>query len=814
MAWPGGIAQDVRHVLRGLRRTPGFTLIAIATLAIGIGVNAAVFTVANTALFRGFPHVDPDNRVVYIDSRRNGSGGSVSYPDFRDWSARAKSFDGMGLVSNGGLRLVLSDGTSAPETADGTQLSANSFQVLRQQPVLGRDFESGDEAPGAAPVAMLSYSFWERRYGKDPSIAGKTIRLNSNPATIIGVMPPGFDFPHHRVDLWLPLISGPNFQRRQARTFWFAFARLADGVTLGSAQAEMDAIGLQLAGSYPQTNAGVRPKVMGFRDWFIGAGAASFYEALWGAVGFVLLIACANLANLLLARAAGRAREISVRLALGAGRLRIVRQLLVESVTLSSIGGALGWLIAMGGARAYQALAAPPSSYDHWTYALDYRVFFYLIAISIATGLLFGLAPAMGLARLDVNSALKDGGRGSAGERKRLSTALVIGEMALATLLLSGAGLMLRSFAKIYNAELGVKPENVLTAAVRLPATRYPNALSQTAYFKNLTSRLRGIPGVESIALASDLPGVFAPRTGYELENSSPQQEQDRLTSTWIVIGPNYFRTAGATLISGRDFEASDRASAAPVAIVNQRFANAHWPGQDAIGRHLRLTGDDEWRSVVGVASNIVQNDTTGQSFEPVIYVPFEQKTSGAMVEVARTRVPPESLIAVFRREIQSIDPEVIIGSGLGSISGPRPLNQTLAFNYWSNGVNAGLFAVFAAIALLLAGVGLYAVIAHLVSRRTQEIGIRMAVGATAGDIRKLILGQGLLPMGIGLAIGLCGSFALAQVLRSQLVSVDAADPIALAASAALLTVAAALGCWIPARRATRVDPVVALRHD
>jgi predicted permease len=456
---------DVRFSFRTLSKNPGFAAVAITILALGIGINAAVFTVTNAVLFRGFPHVDPNNRILYIGTNRG-----VSYPDFEDWSAQAKSFQGMAVVANGGLRFILGDQSGIPETCDGTQLSANSFQVLGQKPILGRDFAASDETPGAPAVAILTYGFWQRRYAKDSSIVGKTIRLNGGPTTVIGVMPPGFDFPHHRVDLWAP-IPAHDPQKRETRVLWFAFGRIADGVTIRSAQAEMDTIGRRLESAYPVTNQDVHPRVVNFHEAFIGPNAAEFYGAIWGAVGFVLLIACANLANLQLARAIGRFREISVRIALGAGRARIIRQLLIESIMLSSIGGVFGWLIAIGSVRAYELLANPPSSYDHWDFALDHRVVFYLVAISIATGLLFGIAPALRLSKLDINIALKDGGRGttSGSSRKGLSRLLVIAEMALAVVLLAGAGLMIRSFLNIYTANLGVGTPNILTAAVRLP---------------------------------------------------------------------------------------------------------------------------------------------------------------------------------------------------------------------------------------------------------------------------------------------------------------------------------------------------------
>ncbi|HWW83731.1 MAG TPA: ABC transporter permease [Vicinamibacterales bacterium] len=812
---------DIQFSLRTLFKSRGFAALAISMLAVGIGINTAVFTITNAVLFRGFPHVDPNNRILYIDSPRNGLGGEVSYPDFEDWRTQARSFSGMAVVSNGGLRLILDDRSGVTETCDGTELSANSFEVLRQKPILGRDFETADEAPGAPAVAILTYSFWQRRYAKDPSLVGRTIRLNGTPTTVIGIMPPGFDFPHHRVDLWVPLASGPNLQRRDSRVLWFAFGRLMDGVSIRSAQAEMDTIGHSLESAYQLTNQGVRPLLLTFHEEFIGHHAAALYTAIWGAVGFVLLISCANLANLLLARAIGRSREIAVRIALGAGRARIIRQLLVESVMLSSLGGVFGWLVAIASVRAYEVLSNPPSSYNNWDYALDVRVFAYLVAISILTGLVFGLVPALRLTKIDINTALKDGRPGMRGGvgRRGLSALVVSGEMALAIVLLAGAGLMLRSFLNIYTADLGVRAGNLLSVGVRLPVDRYPDAQAEIAFFERLSGRLKSVPGVNSTALAGSLPGLYAPRLSYELAGAPPIEEQGRPTVSTVVIGPDYFRTVGAAVLAGREFNDFDRPSATPVVIVNQRFVRAHWQaGEDPLGKRLRLfdgKAPDAWRIVAGVVSNIVQKDNTGQSLNPVVYVPFRQRPAAGMDVLAQTRVPPGTLERSFRHEIQALDPELVIYSGLGSVEGPKPLTESLALNnYWSRGVNATLFLVFAALAVLLAAFGLYAVIAHTVSQRTSEIGIRMAVGARASDIFRLVLVQGISPVTGGLALGLGAAVGLTRFLKSELVQVSPADPVTLGIASAVLVLSSLLGCWIPVRRAMRVDPVVALRHE
>jgi putative ABC transport system permease protein len=805
-----GIVEDIRYTVRALRRSPGFTLTAVVTLALGIGVNATVFSVANAVLFKGLPSVQRNDRILYIGSRVDCC---VSYPDFEDWRAQAKSFEALGAVAD--LRIALSDSSGFPESYTVTQVSANTFQLIGQGPIIGRDFTSSDEMPGAAPVAILTYGFWERRYGRDPAIIGRTVRINDTPTTVIGVMAQGVSFPQNQ-DLWIPLVPTADLQKRKARGLWFAFGRMAEGVTIESARAEMETIGRRLANAYPRTNQGFLPVVMNFQQFYIGRNATTIYGSLWGAVGFVLLIACANLANLLLARAMGRSREVSVRIALGAGRWRIIRQLLIESVMLSAVGGVFGWWIAIWGVRAYELAANPPArswSAHLFDYSMDYHVFAYLIGISIGTGLLFGLAPALRLSKLDVNTALKEGGRGATGgvRRKRLSSLLVIGQMALAVVLLAGAGVMIRSFMNIYTADLGFKTANILTGLLRLPSGKYSGAEARISFYDRLQTRLEATPGMESVAIADSLPGQGARRLPYELAGAPPVDEQRRPNVSAVVISPAYFRTLGAAVLSGREFRDADGVSGVPAAIVNQRFATRYWPGEDPLGKRLRFfdgTTPETWLTVVGVVSNIAQNDALRQELNSLVYLPYRQKPAAGMWVMARTRVSPGSLGTAFRHQVQSIDSDLPIWLG------PFTLSERLAGIYWNRGLYGGLFLIFAAVALLLASVGLYAVIAHSVSQRTQEIGVRMAMGATARDIRKLVFIQGMFPLGIGLIIGLPAALAVNRVLKAELVQVSPADPVTLVAASAILILSATLGCLIPARRAMRVDPIVALRHE
>ena len=707
-----------------------------------------------------------------------------------------------------------------------TEVTAGTFKLVGQRPILGRDFEPADETEGAASVAILSYGLWERRYGKAEAVIGQTVRINGVSTAVIGVMPQGFSFPQNQ-DVWVPLVPVVELRKRENRETWFVFGRLAEGVTVEGARAEIEAIGKRLESAYPVSNKGITPIVENFHEFFIGPNATMIYQAVWGAVGFVLLIACANLANLLLARAMARSREISVRMALGASRWRIIRQLLLESVMLSGLGGFFGWWTAKWGVSIY-SLAATGAGlsdqisgvwFDHMLdYSMDHRVFVYLVAISVGTGFLFGLAPAARLSKLDVNAMLKDGGRGATGggHRKRLSALLVIAEMALAVVLLAGAGVMVRSFLNLYTADLGFKASNIVIAQLGLPNSKYRGADERISFYDCLASRLEAIPGVESVAITSALPARGSIRVPFELDGAPPgvyRQENERLRPklSKLVVSPAYFRTLGGVVLSGRDFNEGDGPSGVPVVIVNQRLASTYWPGENTLGKRLRLVNGSAtgaWLSVVGVTANIAQNDVLRPELNSVVYLPYRQAPAGNMYVVTRTRLPLGGFATILRSEIRSIDSILPIGLG------PFSLAQQLAEKYQYRGVSGAMFLICAAIALLLASVGLYAVIAHSVSQRTQEIGVRMALGAASSDVLKLVFQQGMLQVGIGLAIGLAASLAVNRVLQAQLVQVSPSDPITLAVVSAASILAGTLGCWLPAWRAMRVDPVVALRHE
>ncbi len=794
---------DLRLGLRNLIRNPGFTAVAVAMLAVGIGVNATVFTVTDAVLFKGFAGVERNDQLVYIS---NG-GCCVPYPDFLEYRAQAKSFQGMAIVH--GIGFVFSDAAGDAESVSSNENSADTFRVVGAKPLLGRDFEHADEIDGAPNVGILSYGFWERRFGKDPGAIGRVVRKNGAPMTIIGVMPKGFSFPQN-TDVWVPLVQTPEVLKRENSDTWCIVGRLRDGVTLQTARAEIETIAKRLATAHSLGEREFWPKVGYFHEFFIGPNATLIYGSMWGAVGFVLLIACANLANLMLIRAIGRSREVSLRIALGAGRWRIMRQLLIESVLLSGLGGLLGWWIAKWGVHGYELSMFAKSPWLILDYTMDSRVLWYLIAISAGTGVLFGLAPALRLSKLDINVQLKDGGRGATvGARgKHLSAVLVATEMALAVVLLAGAGVMIRSYLKIRSAEMGIDVTNLLGAAINLPAARYPRPEDRISFYDRLTARLASMPGVESVAMAENLPSFGSAKLSYELAGVPPPGEHPKVSA--LSISPSYFQTMKASLLSGREFHQSDDASGSPVLIVNQMLANQFWPGEDPVGKRLRLFDNKDapqpWRTVVGVASNIIQNDQTRQRVDPVVYFPYRQRAGGGEWIVARTRIPPGNLAAAFRREVKALDSDL-------PVYGPMTVADRLE-RFWDSRFYGGLFLIFAAIALLLASIGLYTLVAHSVSQRTQEIGVRMAIGARGPDILKLVLKRGMAPLGAGLTIGLAGSLAVNRLLASMLVQVSPADPMALAGACGVLALAAILGCLIPARRAMGIDPVDALRHE
>ena len=670
--WPrlDAVLVDLRHAGRGLRGAPGLAAAAVLTLGVGIGFNVAVFTVANATLFKGYRGVPASDRLVYVTT---GADCCVSYQDLLDWSATATSLAGMGAVAD--LRVAVQpEERSGSETATATEISPTTFSVLQVQPTLGRDFTRGDAAPGAPPTAILSHDYWRTRFAADPAVVGRSIRVNGAITTVIGVMPPRFAFPQYQ-ELWLPLVPTPTRLPRDARGLWFAVARLADGVTVDDARSELATIGARLAAAHPATNARVRPVVQTFRELFFGHSAVAVYGALWGAVSLVLLVACANLANLLLARAAGRTRETAVRLALGASRGRIVRQMLFESTMLSAAGGVLGWWVAGNAVRVYDAIAVPPT--QPWArqmldYAIDLRVLAYLVAISLAAGVLFGLLPALRLSALDVQAALRDGGRGAVGSitRRRLTGAIVVAQVALAVVLLSGAGVLVRSLLAVYGRDVGFDPAHVAVAlTTRLPESRYPDAAAQRAFYDRLIGRLEALPQVEAIGFSDGMAGQGARRLPIESGDRPTTDDRDRPIARVTTVGGRYFAALGASMSAGRAFDARDERSSEPVAVVNRRLAATLWPTADAVGRRIRLRPagggtPGPWRTVVGVVPDLRQGDPARAEIDPAVYVPMQGQPALAAWVLVRSGQPAGALVAPMRRALQAADPELPIWLG------------------------------------------------------------------------------------------------------------------------------------------------------
>ena len=815
--------QDVRFGLRMLRKNYGFTAVVVLTLALGIGANSTVFTVVNAWLFKGLPFEEPD-RIVALTSNNlaeNQERLGASYPDFLDWQAQSQSFEGLAAAQFSPQNIT--DPGLPMEYVTGVRVSANTFSLLGQKPLLGRDFLPHEDQVAGVGVVILGHSLWQNRYGGDPNILGRRIRINQADETVIGVMPPGMNFPYNN-ELWVPLVpSGPasSLVRRPARGL-VVVGRLAEGVSLAQAQAEMNLVAERLEQEYPESNQGFGVLVEPYTDRFSAGTIRLLFYAMLGAVGFVLLIACANVANLLLSRSLTREREVSIRAALGASRGRIVRQLLIESILLGALGGAAGWLISMWGVRIFAA--ALPEWAPYWLeFSMDYRVLGYLAAISVGTSILFGLVPALRLSKVDLTGALKEGARGSGSGRSRfLSRFLVISELALALMLLVGAGLMIRSFFKQYEMGADFEDQKVLTMWVVFAGRNYHAPESRLSVLERLEPALESVPGVEVAALSSNLPLGWALEWKLELEGQPPADPDQRPSIFGLEISPKYFEVLGIPFLRGRTFMSDEGREGRTAVIVNRRFADQNWPGEDPIGKRLRVVteivgpdawslierGEQPWLTVVGEVADVKQANPNRAEMDPLVYVPYRQTQQARGVAIlARTQGDAHSLSGPLRQLVQSVNDQL-------PVTEIMTLPEHLARIRWFIRFFGSLFAIFAAVGLILAAVGIYAVMAYSVNQRTQEIGIRMAFGAQPNGILKLVVGQGLKLALIGVAIGLAGSFAVTRLMASFLVGVSATDPATFALVALLLAGVALLASFLPARRAARVNPMLALRTE
>jgi predicted permease len=818
LPWLEGALFDVKLALRGLRRDRGFTAAAIVTLSLAIGLNATVFTVMDAVLYRGYPLVERSDRVLFLQERGPTRPCCMSFADFSDWRAQAQSFEAMAFI--GARPILFRDGDGRPADMRTTTVSANTFELLGVAPILGRSFVAADEEPGAPQVTILNHRFWVSRFEKRADIIGSTVQIDGLPSTIIGVMPERFEFPYKiEGDMWLPVTRTPEMQQRGLTSNGFtAVARLRDGVTLEEARAELEAINRRLEAAHPETNRGVVPTVATHSHMNSGPDAAMIWGSLWVGAWFVLLIGCANLANLTLVRTIGRWREFATKIALGAGQMRMIRQVAVESAMLAAVAGTIGWWLTKASVSWWDAVTA--SQYQVLDYTVDARTLAYLIAITVVAAAVLSLAPMIRVIQLGTSGALKGDARGvSQSHRgKHLAGGLVAAQMALAIILLAGSGVLMRSFVNIVGADSGVRdPDSILVGFVRLPSVSFPTPELRRAYFDRLETALASVPGVESQSLTSTIPMRFAGLVQFEIEGKPSPPDGDR-SASFLGAGSNYFQVARVMAVSGRAFNDGDDTSAPPVAIVNRSFAETFWPGEDPVGKRLRLkagVNPGAWRVVVGVVPNIRQSDPLRQTFKPLIYVPMRQGAPAlTSYFLARTTAPMPQVQQAVRAAVQALDPDVPLTS-LGTLDASFAFDRDFMDAEHSElGKHAKVAPVFAVIALLLSAVGLIAVVSHSVSQRTKEIGVRMAIGAAARDISRMVLREGLRPVGIGMVVGLAASAGVNRVLQSQLIGVSPHDPITIAAAAGILAAVGFVSCQLPARRALRVDPVVALRHE
>jgi putative ABC transport system permease protein len=808
----GNLWQDVRFGARVLFKSPGFTIIAAVALALGVGATTAIFSVMNAVLWRPLPFPEADRLVmIWMDNRRLSMREDIhSYPSFEDYRTQNTTFAGIAAFTTQGFNLT---GAGEPERVIGAAATASFFDVMGTPPAQGRPFTREEEEPGRDTTAVISHGLWQRRFGGDPKAVGQTLSLNGATRTIVGVMPADFAFPSKEVELWVPL-SPPQEAKQERRSFWLSMiGRMKPGVPFEQARAELGGIAARLEQQYPDALGGYGVNPVPLHTQVVG----SVRPALWvllGAVAFVLLIACANVANLVLARAASREREIAVRAALGAARSRIVRQLLTESVLLALVGGGAGALIAVWGLEVLKSLA-PADTPRLEQIGVDARVFLFALGVSCLTALIFGLVPALQSSRPDLNETLKEGGRSStAGVRgRRLRNWLVVSEIALTLVLLVGAGLLLKSFVRLQQVNLGFNPERLLTARTQLPRSKYPADQREKviAFYEQLTERLQNSPGVEAVGAVGTMLLSNTPNsTTFTIEGRPNPPASERVEVPLDAVTPNFFQVVGAQLLRGRYFDARDRRGAPSAVIVNETFVRRFFPAEDPLGRRI-LYGDptgqnDNWRTIVGVVADMKRTDFNSE-IRPETFLPHAQSPAASMMLVVRAAGDPASLAGTVRSQARALDPDQ-------PVYGVMTMDEQLAERRAQRRFNMLLLALFAGLALVLAAVGLYGVMAYTVTQRTHELGVRMALGARAADVFKLVVGRGMMLAAAGVGIGLLGALALTRLMEGLLFGVSATDPLTYAAVSALLALVALAGCLVPAQRAMKVDPMVALRYE
>jgi predicted permease len=812
--------QDVRYALRILRKAPGFAIVAVLTLALGIGANTALFSIVDSVLLSPLPYAQPENLVALYSHTKAFTHSSISYPNFLDWAHDNRTFAGMAAFRSENLNLT---GMGDPERLRTEMVSANFFSLLGVKPVIGRSFVAQEDQRGAGPVVLLSEPLWQRKFGGSESALGRSLDLNNVAYTIVGVIPGDF---HYRsgnfyatADIFVPLGQWDNILFRDRRTGMGmdAVGRLAQGVTLAQAQADMDGVAHNLATAYPDADKESGVTMVQLKEDVVG-DIREVLLVLLAAVGFVLLIACANVANLFLVRSTGRSREFAIRAALGAGQARVVRQLLTESVLLSVVGGALGLLMAAWGTRAALHVlpsALPRSSEIH----LNVTVLFFTVGISILVGILFGLVPALKTANPDLHETLKEGGRGSSGSRHRTQNIFVIAEMALALVLLVGAGLMIRSLATLWGVSPGFNPQNAMGFELASPTPIGATPDAVRAAMLELGQRFEAIPGVQSMSLSvGSTPMQGDSDVGFWLEGQpKPTSTADMRTSLFYCVQPDYLKAMGIPLKRGRFFTAADTQRAAPVMVIDEEFAHLAFGNDDAIGKRVNLAIIGTMPEIIGVVGHMKQwgldenahSPVLAQFYFPIAQIPdqFTPLVSRSFNAVVRTDGAPLASVASMRHTLEQINGQMVLFSA-------RPLDEVISDSLASRRFSVILLGAFAALALVLSAIGIYGVISYIVGQRTHEIGVRLALGAYPSDVLRLVLGQGAKLALLGVAIGIVAALALARLMTNMIFGVSAHDPLTFVVVAVALVAVALAACYIPARRATRTDPVTAMRYE
>lgn len=810
--------RELRYALRLLTKNPGSSAVAVVTMALGIGLTAAMYSIVDGVLLKGLPFEESE-RLLHLERSnlsRNISSMEVTQHDFEDWRAQQRSFEDLAAFYGGTVNLA---GEGLPERYNGAWISGQFLDLLRVEPVLGRGFTADDAVPGADPVLLLGHHVWHKRFGGDPSVVGEEVLANSRPTTVIGVLPPRFRFPINQ-DVWLPLQLETGELERGEGTTLEVFGRLGDGVSAEQAASEMATIARRLEEQYPETNEGVSTVVKPYIEEYLGDGAVRLLAVMFAAVVVVLAIACFNVTNLLLGRASTRTRELAIRSALGSSRARTVALVLSEALLISAAGAAVGVVLAHFGVRAFEAavlLSDPP----FWIrMSIDARVLLFVLGVTAFSALVAGLVPAIQASRPDLNNVLQDSTRGSTGLRLGwLSKTLVVLEVALSCALMVGAGLMVRSVIAAESYDLAIDPENVLTARLTLFEGDHPEESDWLAFYDELLRRLRGHAGVRSAALATVVPADVVGGTGwtrFERPGETYESPRDMPFARLTRVSPGYFATYGLDVLAGRDFTEADREGAPAVALVNEDFAKKEWPGESPVGQRIDLWRGDEaeaadsdagWVEVVGMVTDLRFADFDNADDQQGIYVPMAQFPSRISWIVVKTRTDPLAFAEPLRRTVLEIDPNLPL---YFVRTQDQVVDRTLFFPH----LFGTLFGIFGAVALVLACGGLYGVMAFGVAQRTQEMGVRMAFGARALDVVRLILKQGLAKVVLGLGLGLLLGFGMGQALASFLYDVGPEDPVTYALIPGLLLAVSLVACLVPARRASAVDPIEALRHE